>query len=396
MTPPPIDRYAGREQAYIKHFFLASYLEPLLHKIGSSYNHIVYVDGFSGPWENEGSDFADTSFGIALQSLRIARATWLKHGRDVKMKAVLVEKRKESYDALLTLQPHYPDVEIKPFRADFRTIVSKILDEIPRDAFAFILLDPKGWRIPITTIEPLLRRPNTEVVFNFMFEFINRAASMSAVDIIEGLDELLPAQGWRLALAEVDLRYPERDRAAMRRRILIDTFRRVLADTGNYGFVAETPVMRPLKNSMLYALVYATRASKGIEVFRDCQIKTLREQEAIRGVAKITKERESSKQGSFFDSVQGLRPDPLVILLEEERIAAEQYLSSLLPMDGAGAVWHDLWPRVLERHTVRLTELKDIAVRLSKEGAIEFLNLAPGKRKPADDTLLRRAGFASA
>jgi hypothetical protein len=187
---------------------------------------------------------------------------------------------------LLTLQPRYPDVEIKPFHADFRTIVDQIMGEIPRDAFAFVLLDPKGWRIPIATIQPLLRRPNTEVVFNFIFEFINRAASMSATDIVEGLDELLPAQGWRAALEDIDLRYPERDRPPMRRQILIDTFRKVLARKGNYGFVAETPVMRPLKNSMLYALVYATRAAKGIEVFRDCQLKTLREQEAVRGAAR--------------------------------------------------------------------------------------------------------------
>ncbi len=48
MTPPPIERYLGREQAYIKHFFLASYLEPLVHKVGSRYGQIVYVDGFSG------------------------------------------------------------------------------------------------------------------------------------------------------------------------------------------------------------------------------------------------------------------------------------------------------------------------------------------------------------
>jgi three-Cys-motif partner protein len=396
MTPPPIERYVGREQAYIKHFLLASYLEPLVHKIGSSYGQIVYVDGFSGPWESEGSDYADTSFGIALQALRTARSTWLKHGRDVKMKAVLIEKSKKSHDALLTLQPRYPDVDIKPFRADFRTIIDQILGEIPRDAFAFVLIDPKGWRIPISTIEPLLRRPNTEVVFNFMFEFINRAASMSSTDIVGGLDELLPAQGWRAALEEVDLRYPERDRPAMRRKILIDTFRRVLADQGGYGFVAETPVMRPLKNSMLYALVYATRSAKGIEVFRDCQIKTLREQETVRGVVKAAKEIEVSKQGSFFDTTQGLRPDPLVQLLDDERRAAEQYLLSLVPDHGPGVLWKDLWPRILERHTIRLTELKDVAVRLSKDGVLEFPNLQQGKRKPGEETFLIRTRRESA
>lgn len=386
---PPIERYVGREQAYVKHFFLASYLEPLLHKIGSRYRQIVYVDGFSGPWENEGSDYADTSFGIALQALRSARATWLNHGRDVKVKAILVEKNLKSYKELLTLQPRYPDIAIKSFNADFRTIVTQILSEIPPDAFAFVLLDPKGWRIPISTIEPLFRRPNTEVVFNFMFEFINRAASMSSTDIVDGLDELLPAQGWRTALEEIDIRYSLQIRPAMRRKVLINTFRQVIAVRGNYKFVAETPVMRPLKNSMLYALIYATRSAEGINLFRDCQIKTLREQDTVREATKTAREIEISRQSNFFETTQGLRPDLLSQILNEEREAAERLLLDLLQKCESGVVWLDLWPHILERHTVRLTELKDIALRLKKERKVEFLNLAHNQRKPADETFLR-------
>jgi three-Cys-motif partner protein len=390
MTPPPIERYAGREQAYIKHFLLASYLEPFVHKIGSKYDQIVYVDGFSGPWENEGSDYADTSFGIALQALRTAKATWRNQNRNLNVKAVLVEKKERSFRKLLELQPRYPDVEIKPVHGDFRAEVDTILNEIPTNAFAFVLLDPKGWRIPIAAIEPLLRRPNTEVVFNFMFEFINRAASMTAADIVQGLDELLPAQGWREALTAVDKNYSERERPKRRREILIDTFRKVLAAHGGYEFVAETPVMRPLKNSMLYALVYATRSPTGIGVFRDCQIKTLREQETVRGAAKVAKEVQTSKQNNFFDTVQDLRPDPLMQILDDERRAAERYLVDLIPANGDCVRWKQLWPRVLERHTIRLTELKDIATRLAKDGSIELRNLLPPKRKPADDTIVRR------
>jgi three-Cys-motif partner protein len=395
MRPPPIQRYAGREQAYIKHFFLGSYLELLVHKVSRSYDQVVYVDGFSGPWENEGSDYADTSFGIALDALRTARASWLKQGRDVRMKAVLVEQKKSSYDALLTLQPRYPDIEIKPFRNDFRAIVGEILAEIPRSAFAFILLDPKGWRIPMDVIQPLIARPNTELVFNFMFEFINRAASMSAPATVEGLDVLLPSQGWRTALADIDRSHSEVDRPVMRRRVLLDTFRTVLGQRGNYGYVAETPVMRPLKDSLLYALVYATRSPKGIEVFRDCQIKTLREQEAVRGVAKAAAAVERSGQGGLFDTVQGFGPDPLVQMLEDERRAATDYLLSTVPPRNPGALWGDVWPRVLERHTVRLTELRSIGAQLRKQGVLEFPNWEHGKKVPADGCRVRLSGTTS-
>jgi hypothetical protein len=65
-----IQDYQGREQSYVKHVFLERYLESLVHKTASSYNHIVYVDGFAGPWQSASEQFKDTSFGIALNALR--------------------------------------------------------------------------------------------------------------------------------------------------------------------------------------------------------------------------------------------------------------------------------------------------------------------------------------
>jgi hypothetical protein len=44
--------YNGREQSYVKHVFLEGYLNRLVHKTASSYTHIVYVDGFAGPWQS--------------------------------------------------------------------------------------------------------------------------------------------------------------------------------------------------------------------------------------------------------------------------------------------------------------------------------------------------------
>src|SRR5258706_9068294 len=92
--------YAGREQSYVKHVFLERYLELLIFKTASHYNHIVYVDGFAGPWQSANEQFDDTSFGIALHALRRAKETWKKTGRTVKMTALLVEKRPKAYARL--------------------------------------------------------------------------------------------------------------------------------------------------------------------------------------------------------------------------------------------------------------------------------------------------------
>src|SRR6266404_503980 len=126
-----IDDYRGREQAYVKHVFLERYLERLVHKTASRYNHIVYVDGFAGPWQSANEQFEDTSFGIALNALRRAKETWKKNGRAVKMTALLVEQNTTAYARLATISPKYPDITIKTYPADFLSIVPLILKDIP-------------------------------------------------------------------------------------------------------------------------------------------------------------------------------------------------------------------------------------------------------------------------
>lgn len=116
--------YEGREQAYVKHHFLAGYLEKLIFKISSKYDEIVYVDGFSGPWQNKGERFEDTSFGIALRTLTVAKQTRatmanLPHRRQVKMTAHLVEERKEAFDQLVELTEMFPEVDIVRHHGDF-------------------------------------------------------------------------------------------------------------------------------------------------------------------------------------------------------------------------------------------------------------------------------------
>jgi hypothetical protein len=111
--------YAGREQAYVKHVFLERYLEVLALKTASTYDHIVYVDGYAGPWQSANERFEDTSFVIALNALRRAKETWQNSRRDVRMTALLVERDPKAHAKLATLQDRYPDITIKTYQADF-------------------------------------------------------------------------------------------------------------------------------------------------------------------------------------------------------------------------------------------------------------------------------------
>ncbi|MFH0298377.1 three-Cys-motif partner protein TcmP [Bradyrhizobium sp. 31Argb] len=253
-----LEDYAGREQAYVKHVLLESYLERLVHKVASRYDHVAYVDGFAGPWQSANERFEDTSFGIALNALRRAKATWKQNGRDVRMSAFLVEQDKTAYGRLAQVPARYPDVTIKTRCADFLDVVPSILAEIPSSAFAFFLIDPKGWHVPLKTLSPLLARLNSEVIFNFMFDFINRAAGINEPKVVAGLDELIPFGNWRAALAQGSLS-PEG-----RNEILVNAFSDSLRQIGNYGYVAQTAVLRPTRDRPLYSLLYCTRSKTGL------------------------------------------------------------------------------------------------------------------------------------
>jgi three-Cys-motif partner protein len=374
--------YAGREQSYVKHVFLERYLERLVHKTASIYDHIVYVDGFAGPWQSANEKFEDTSFGIALNALRRARASWKERSRDVKMSAFLVEHDAEAYKQLAQVSAKFPDIAVKTYPADFLTVLPEILKDIPANAFAFFLIDPKGWRIPLNTLVPMLARPNSEVIFNFMFDFINRAVSIKDSAVVAGLNGLIPHGDWRSILESAETSKPGGLSSDERKAILVNAFAGNLSQLGKYKYVAETTVLRPVKDRPLYCLFYATRHEKGIEVFRDCQADALREQSKTRATIKLKRAEAKTGQAEIFQSLHDMGPDDLTAFQHAEHAAAEQTVLALTPEEPSTVQYSKLWPQVLARHVVRKTDVNQIAVRLRSEGKLLIPDWEKGKRVP--------------
>ena len=383
--------YVGREQSYVKHVFLERYLERLVHKTASTYPHIVYVDGFAGPWQSANEKFEDTSFGIALNALRRAKASWKERHHDVKMSAFLVERDAEAYKHLEQFPTKYPDVAIKTYAADFLVALPDILKDIPKDAFAFFLIDQKGWRIPLNTLAQMLARPGSEVIFNFMFEFINRAASIDDPIIINGLDELIPYGDWRTKLKEAERVAEGRLGPNERKSILVGAFTESLGRLRNYPYVAEATILRPLRDRPLYCLCYATRNQHGIEVFRDCQVKTLIEQARTRATTKMKYAAASTGQGELFESLYEMAPDELTLFLANERRQAEKTLLELTPKAPNFIRYEKLWPQVLLRHVIRLPDVNKIAGQLRTDRKLFFPDWEKGKRVPQQNYRLQRA-----
>lgn len=98
------EAYRGREQTYLKHFFLERYLERVASNIGWANPEFVYVDGFSGPWRSEDEEFEDTSFMIAVNQLRKVRDALAERGRRPGIRCLFVECGPEAFAGLRTAE----------------------------------------------------------------------------------------------------------------------------------------------------------------------------------------------------------------------------------------------------------------------------------------------------
>src|SRR5689334_11818900 len=94
--------YAGREQAWVKHFLLESYLaRVIMITARSKYQHIAYIDAFAGPWKSAQEDLSDTSFSKAIEVMESCRVTLAQQfRRSVSFRALFVECDPERYARL--------------------------------------------------------------------------------------------------------------------------------------------------------------------------------------------------------------------------------------------------------------------------------------------------------
>ena len=142
MKPPEF--YRGREQTYLKHFFLEKYLERVAWNILSFRDEFVYVDGFSGPWKSEDEALEDTSFMIALNQLRKVRQGLKERGRNVRMRCFFNDNHESAYRDLANAVSAVDDIEIKALCRDFEDVVPEIVDYVG-SSFSLTFIDPTGW-----------------------------------------------------------------------------------------------------------------------------------------------------------------------------------------------------------------------------------------------------------
>lgn len=264
--------YDGREQAWIKHQLLENYLEKLLLIIGMAARsigsvEICYVDCFAGPWGDDTEQMEGTSIAISMRTMAMCKQKLAKLGVDATMRAVYIEKDKKAFGRLSNYldvaTPAGVDSECR--EGDFLDLRQDILNWCGNNAFAFFFIDPKGWKtVGVPNLTTLLARPKSEFLINFMYDFINRTASMREwqSEIAEFLDQPIEVvQSWEGAAPNI------------RENVLLSTYRDGIKNAlppqrPRFGpRTAYVRVMDKDRERAKYHLVYLTTHPVGIIEF---------------------------------------------------------------------------------------------------------------------------------
>jgi len=259
--------YAQREQAYIKHKLLESYLQKLFLIVGSGSKRealeICYVDCFAGPWGDDSEGMETTSIAISLRTLDGCRQELAKQGLRITMRAMFIEKDRKAFGRLKTYldQSAPAEVQVSCLCGDFVALRQDILTWTGDKAFAFFFVDPMGYtEASVEIVAPLLGRPRSEILINFMYNFLNRTMSNPAFEA-----DMKKLVGQRLDLAGLN--------SEEREGLILDTYRENLKrcvpkQGGKYvPRSAYVRVMHPTDDRPWYHLVYITSHPKGIIEF---------------------------------------------------------------------------------------------------------------------------------
>jgi three-Cys-motif partner protein len=290
--------YVGKEQAYVKHRLLETYLYKLFMIVGRGQDLISYVDCFAGPWTEESEKLEGTSISLSLRIMKDCATALEKMGRKVRFRALYIEKDRAAYGRLETyLQAQDFGVETTSLNGDFYYLREKIMEWAGTDGFAFFFIDPFGWKniVEPKTLRPLFQRQNSEYLVNFMLDFLRRTTGIG----VHGLD-----------MTEVFGKVPNLDGRSTKEkekalvRLYRESLKAVFPTSRQPPWSVTVPILYPDKDRTLYHLVYLTRHPLGIVKFMEASEASDIIQRQVRLVTKQDRRVKASGQEELFGALE--------------------------------------------------------------------------------------------
>ena len=320
---------------------------------------------------------------IAINVLKDAQAKiFAQTGRRPIIRCFFSEKDPEAYKqltaAIAPFNKPEEGFEIMTYCGEFEDAVPAIKAFVG-DFFPLIFIDPTGWTgYAFERIKSLFVRSRCEVLINFMYDFINRAASMSDPKTIASLNPIRGGPNWEQRL----------DPSLPRGRAVEKLFRDTLREVGGFEFVVSTKIDRATVDRPHFAIAYGTKSREGLKAFRETEYTALRSHARNRAIAK---ERKRERKTGSFDLFPGLdsaaQESTIEDIVEEQKALGSEHLVSALRKYG-WLTFADIVTMLLEAYMLRETDVRDICVDLAKGNVIER-TWGGGNRKPRDQDIIK-------
>lgn len=345
-----------------KHEILKRYLQAWMVILShAKYPEILYIDGFAGPGEYEGGEAGSPI--IALDT-----ALGFQPPLTAKVHFLFVEKNADRADHLReqvakrTLPTNFSVIVEGgvTFEAAFENRYSNYMRN-GRLMPTFAFIDPFGWTgAPLRLVKKILANKSCEVFVNFMYEEINRF--IGHPDQVPNFNSFFGTEDWKQCVNASDPR--------TRNRCLHDLYLRQLHTGAKYVRSFEMSNQRDVTD---YYLFYATNELLGLKKMKEAMWKA-----------------DESGEFRFSDAT-----DPQQLVLFEKAPNFPALRSRILTeFSGKDVTVGDIEKFVLVETAFRESHYKAILKALEKEGALQVLNAAAGRRSGtfgSDSLLLKFA-----
>jgi len=228
-------------------------------------------------------------------------------------------------------------------------------------------VDPTGWIVDLQKLKPILSRRPGEVLFNFMFDHINRFNQTFP----KTFDLIFSDAEWR---SKLDKTLPPSEAVPA-------LFGEKLKEVGQYKFTAATEVLKATSDRTHFHLFYGTRNINGLCVFRGVQRKAGEEQDTQRNYAKKQQKLNRTGIGELFPEETHFSNPLSIAHYEEELNKASKYFNRLIKQK-LKIPYDDLIADMLQRFVITQTDVNNLLRQTKKDGRIDYIGISANELIP--------------